>query len=72
MVWRHPDLVVRTGPRFYLARADGRCAALTNVGEAGGSIFRCVVYDERPQPCRDFVVGSVRCLEARCRVGLDR
>ncbi len=32
---------------------------------------RCGVYDERPQVCRDFEMGSPKCLTLRQLAGLD-
>ncbi len=37
----------------------------------GGAPFTCRIYDERPQTCRDFTLGSEHCLDARRRVGLS-
>lgn len=44
-----------------------RCLALCGtIGQA----VRCVIYDERPDPCREFEAGSPACLRARRRHGL--
>lgn len=70
LVMARPDLVVHDPQGhspYYVPRPDGFCVALT----APRSPFRCAVYDQRPQSCRDFAVGSRNCLEARRRVGLS-
>ncbi len=47
--------------------AQPRCRALRGtIGEA----VRCVIYDERPEPCREFEAGSDACKRARRRHGL--
>jgi hypothetical protein len=38
----------------------------------GGEPFTCAIYEDRPQTCRDFTLGSANCLDARRRVGLSR
>lgn len=73
--WRHPELVERQGPRFRVPRPDGRCAALAGREPQAGAVpgddrYRCRVYADRPQGCRDLVIGSAACLYARQRVGL--
>lgn len=45
-----------------------RCIALR--GDGDGAPFRCIVYDRRPDNCRDLARGSDACLTARRRVGL--
>jgi hypothetical protein len=65
LVWRHPELVVRNGPRFTVLRAGNRCAAL----EEAPPRFSCAVYADRPQACREVMPGDRRCLDARRRVG---
>jgi hypothetical protein len=67
VVWRQPAMVVRGGPRFTLLRAGSRCAALE---EGAPSAYRCIIYEDRPQACRDVMPGDRRCLIARRRVGL--
>lgn len=67
VTWRHPQLIERHGPRFSLARRDGRCAALDV--RAGG--WSCAIYDDRPQACREFAKGSAKCFTARRRLGLE-
>jgi hypothetical protein len=67
VVWRQPALVVRSGPRFQLLRANQRCAALEETAPAA---YRCTIYQDRPQACREVMPGDRRCLVARRRVGL--
>lgn len=44
-------------------RPDGfKCSALK--GKVGSEVS-CSIYDDRPPVCRNFEVGSERCLEAR-------
>src|SRR5262245_55229157 len=33
--------------------------------------FRCSIYAERPRCCREFELGSLACLKARRKAGLD-
>ena len=40
--------------------ADGWCAGVDR-----GS-FRCTIYAQRPQVCRDFETGSRECIAERC------
>ena len=56
-----------------LAGEGDRCAALHGgLVELGKTTrFHCVIYDDRPRTCRDFTLGSARCLTARRRVGLS-
>jgi hypothetical protein len=70
VVWKHPALVLRTGPRFSVARRGGRCAALHDTGAAPAT-FACAIYDDRPRTCREVRPGDRRCLLARRRVGLS-
>jgi hypothetical protein len=73
VIARHPALVVDRGSYLELARAGDRCAALHG-GELDGertTRYRCAIYDDRPQTCRDFTLGSTHCLTARRRVGLS-
>ncbi len=79
LVALRPDLVTRdAGPGFgaspfYIARPDGFCSALERRAETElpTAPFRCSVYADRPQSCRDFALGGRNCLEARRRVGLS-
>ena len=68
VVWRQPAMVVRRGPRFNLLRAGERCAALE---QGGPGQYRCTIYEDRPQACREVMPGDRRCLSARRRVGLS-
>jgi Fe-S-cluster containining protein len=61
-----PDVLVCVDNRWQIRRTGNRCSCLA--GELGS--FRCTVYDERPQCCRDFTWDSDNCREARQRVGL--
>jgi len=70
VVWKHPELVVRHGPRFEILRSGDRCAALTP-SPAPGPGWSCRIYEDRPRTCRDFTAGTRNCLEARRRVGLS-
>jgi hypothetical protein len=81
VVWKHPELVVRTGPRFEIRREGERCAALqdrrqlpvlspADPGDAPLT-FSCSIYADRPRPCREFEAGGRHCLVARRRVGLS-
>lgn len=47
--------------------ATPRCCALR--GQIGMAV-RCVIYDERPDPCHEFEAGSDACRRARRRHGL--
>jgi hypothetical protein len=72
----HPELVVDRGQYVELKRSGDRCAAL-----AGGRVedrderafvpYRCLIYPDRPKPCRDFENSGEHCLTARRRVGLS-
>ncbi len=73
VVWKQPDLIVRSGHRFSILRSDDRCAALNVSGTGGpGAHHACRIYEDRPQTCRDFERGGRHCLVARRRVGLSR
>jgi hypothetical protein len=69
VVWREPTLIVRNGHRFEILREGARCAALAVTPDAKPH-YACSIYDNRPQPCRDFAANGRHCLEARRRVGL--
>jgi Putative zinc- or iron-chelating domain len=68
VVWKEPDLIVRTGHRFEIRREGPRCAALVVDSPRD---YACSIYQNRPQPCRDFASGGRHCIEARRRVGLS-
>jgi hypothetical protein len=77
VVWKQPALVERNGHRFEIRREGPRCAALADrrgepaASRQGAPLFACTIYDDRPQPCRDFAAGGRHCLDARRRVGLS-
>ena len=48
---------------------QGRRACVALAGCAGRSCA-CSIYDQRPDPCRRFEVGSLLCRQARQRLGL--
>jgi len=47
--------------RMLRTEASAHCAALTVDPDAG--TFRCSIYEERPDACRDFTQGSDKCRE---------
>lgn len=78
----HPALVVDRGSYVEMRRVpdahSNRCVALTG-GELAreGTLpvwkpYACVIYDDRPRPCREFERGGAHCLTARRRVALSR
>jgi hypothetical protein len=78
VVWLQPSLIMRHGHRFEIQRAGDRCAALlvsapssSSSPSPSSSRFRCSIYTDRPQACRDFEAGGRHCLDARRRVGLS-
>jgi Fe-S-cluster containining protein len=46
---------------------EPRCAALQ--GPPGGPVA-CIIYEQRPEPCREVQVGDDKCRRARARHGL--
>jgi Fe-S-cluster containining protein len=85
VVWREPDLIVRQGHRFEIRREGERCAALAvdllqnprtgseppDASRGGPRRYACMIYDNRPKPCREFAANGRHCLDARRRVGLS-
>ena len=72
VVWKEPDAdrppgaPLRDSPRGRALRgAEGRRAATR------APRYACTIYDNRPNPCRDFAAGGRHCLDARRRVGLS-
>jgi Fe-S-cluster containining protein len=57
------DRVLRRNPD------DGRCSQLK--GTVGGDIS-CVIYEDRPQNCRNFEAGSDLCHEYRRMYGIEQ
>ncbi|OOZ39331.1 zinc/iron-chelating domain-containing protein [Solemya pervernicosa gill symbiont] len=47
------------GGEVMLRRDDGWCTALDR------TTMLCTIYDDRPQICRDFEMGSVECINER-------
>ena len=66
---RRPDLLETRGDFVFLPRPEGRCSGLRAGSEDN---WRCDIYADRPQSCRDLDVGSAGCLQARQRVGLTQ
>jgi hypothetical protein len=71
VVWQEPDLIVRHGHRFEIRREGERCAALNVAAPGSVPRYACTIYDNRPNPCRQFAAGGRHCLDARRRVGLS-
>ena len=68
----HPELIqLRDDGQHCVPRPDGACVALDGTGEPT-SLYRCRVYDTRPENCGDFEVAGDACMLARRRVGLSR
>lgn len=58
------------GHRAYMRMREGHCAALdAHLMPDGGTQFSCVVYEQRPQICRDLERGSAQCDGERGRKG---
>jgi hypothetical protein len=57
------------GHRAFMRMREGHCAALEVRVEAatGAREFFCVVYERRPQVCRDLERGSPECEGERAR-----
>ena len=62
-----PEFLPKLGTKL-IADGTNLCAAF---GGAVGSTCFCGIYEERPNACRQFEVGSKVCREARHRVGLS-
>lgn len=73
----HPEMVVDRGQYLELRRSGDRCTALAGgqlePDDDGGSLvpYRCLIYPDRPKPCREFENAGAHCLTARRRVGLS-
>lgn len=70
VVWKHPELVLRTGPQFWMDRQGDRCVALDESPGDGDARWSCRIYEARPRTCNEFEQGSRKCIAARTRVGL--
>lgn len=57
------DLLTVTG------RPDNLCACCFLAGRIGENVS-CMIYERRPQGCRDFENGSQACLDARAKAGV--
>lgn len=66
----HPELLVDRGSYIEIRRAGDRCAALDG-GHTVDEPYGCAIYQDRPEPCREFERGGENCLIARRRVGLS-
>jgi Putative zinc- or iron-chelating domain len=74
VVWKEPELIVRHGHRFEIRRQGEqgeRCAALNVAAPGAAPRYACTIYENRPNPCRQFAAGGRHCLDARRRVGLS-
>ena len=73
VVKKQPDFIVDRGTYLEIRRDGDRCSALHGgvVENSKTTRYHCVIYDDRPQTCRDFTLGSAHCLTARRRVGLS-
>jgi Fe-S-cluster containining protein len=69
---RHLTVLTRHG-RGYVALSmkmvGGRCVAFGDRLADGGC--GCSIYEARPDICREFQAGSLDCLAARRRRGMD-
>ena len=63
----HPEKTVDRGKYIELLRKGPRCAML----EGDLPAVHCVVYEDRPQTCRDFQKSGEHCLTARKRTHLS-
>jgi uncharacterized protein len=66
--------LVQSGRGVYLGTQaydgpGGGCACVAFDG-APGFPCGCLIYEDRPEKCRQFEMGSVACRRARLRVGL--
>lgn len=58
------------GHRAYLRMQEGRCAALeTRRAPDGMPRYFCMIYERRPQVCRDLARGSPQCEAERALKG---
>src|SRR5262249_43840625 len=61
-----PEVIPKLGTRF---DAHGQRVCVALAGSAAGPCA-CSIYEQRPEACRRFEMGSVLCREARRRFGL--
>lgn len=74
VIKKQPSYVVDRTTYLEVLRNGNRCGALDGGHDDGtghATRYGCVIYDDRPQTCRDFTLGSDHCLTARRRVGLS-
>ena len=67
------DPVLELQPAW-IGQADGRNHVLRTASNHCACLMkdnRCIIYEDRPQCCRDFEKGSENCIFARRRVGLS-
>ena len=66
------DMVVQTHDPYDVPAPDGRQFYLLNgdCGNLDADGRLCTVYEDRPQVCRDFVMGSVACQGIRDNRGV--
>ena len=63
---KQPDWINKTHGRYHIVRTKSNyCSALQKDN-------KCVIYNDRPRCCRDFIKGSANCIFARRRVGLSK
>lgn len=44
--------------------AEGRCVCMALSGQVGSKVA-CDIYEQRPDVCRNFPIGSAQCISAR-------
>lgn len=69
---REPDALTHEagGNRYRMngtERHPVRCVALADLGNG---CIGCSIYEQRPQPCRDFPFASYGCHDVRAKFGL--
>ena len=66
-VFKHPTVKVRRWDALPHDKGTKRCGYLD--GRVGACVS-CTIYEDRPETCRGFAVGSSQCLDARKKHGL--